>query len=77
VRIKRCKKTQQANKWDMRILTNNEPREKVRKAIREVCKKLDKENYVVEDTIQCIMKEFETIGNDNLISKRTKKKSGC
>jgi len=49
----------------MRKLTNNEPREKVRNAIREVCKKLNKENNVVEDTIQCIIKEFETIGNDN------------
>jgi len=74
VKLKRCKKTQQANKWDMRILTNNEPRSKVRNAIREICKKLVKENNEVEDTSQLIIKEFETIGNDNLMAKKTKKK---
>lgn len=61
----------------MRILTNNEPREQLRKTIKEVCKKLEKENTKVEDTIKCIIKEFEMIGNDNLMAKRTKKKSGC
>jgi len=42
----------------MRILTNNKPRKKVRKAIREVCNKLEKENNDVEDIIQNITKEF-------------------
>lgn len=35
-RLKICKKTQQINLWDMRILINNEPRERVRKAMGEV-----------------------------------------
>lgn len=42
----------------MRILTNNEKLEKVRKAIREVYNKLEKENNEVEDIIQNITKEF-------------------
>jgi len=48
----------------------------VRKAIKEVSKKLEKENNEIEVTIQCIIKEFETIGNYNLMAKRTMKKSG-
>lgn len=58
----------------MRILTNNEPRKKVRKATKEVCKKLEKVGNEVEYTIQCIIKGFEMIGNDNLMAERTKKK---
>lgn len=47
----------------MRILTNKEKRKKVRKGIREVCNKLEKENNDVKDIIQTITKEFYATRN--------------
>lgn len=61
----------------MRISIENEPLEKVTKAIRDVCKKLENGNNDAVSTVQnikTIIKDFETVGNDNLLAKRNERK---